>query len=98
MKVTLAQQGGLAAGIRRVPMVVDSASLAAPVVAELTRLVTAARGNPATRETSPGKARDAIRYTITIEEGERPTVLSQSDTDMSQDFAALLGWLQQNSK
>ena len=34
-----------------------------------------------------------MSYTITIEDQGRETVLSQSDTTMSEEFSKLLGWL-----
>jgi hypothetical protein len=96
MKVTLAQHGGQAAGInlRLPPRVVDTATLRADEAAELARLVGDAATAPAAAATAPGKARDAMSYTITIEDGARQTVLSQSDTTMSEAFGKLLTWLQ----
>jgi hypothetical protein len=38
-----------------------------------------------------------MSYTITIQDQGRETVLSQSDTTMSQDFAKLLSWLRRHS-
>ena len=98
MKVSLAQHGGQAAGINlnRPPKVIDSAALDEPETAELERLVAAATAAPS-RATSSGKARDEMSYTITIQDQGRETVLSQSDTTMSQDFAKLLSWLRRHS-
>ncbi len=45
------------------------------------------------RAASSGKARDEMSYTITIQDQGRETVLSQSDTTMSEEFSKLLGWL-----
>jgi len=39
-----------------------------------------------------------MSYTITIQDQGRETVLSQSDTTMSADFAKLLTWLQRYPK
>jgi len=98
MKVSLAQQGGQAAGINlnRPPKVIDSAALDEPDTAELKGLVAAATVAPS-RAASSGKARDEMSYTITIQDQGRETVLSQSDTTMSQDFAKLLSWLRRHS-
>ena len=39
-----------------------------------------------------------MSYTITIQDQGRETVLSQSDTTMSADFAKLLAWLRRHPK
>ena len=98
MKVILAQHGGQAAGINlnRPPKVIDSAALDEPKAAELKRLVAAASSAPSSAASS-GKARDEMSYTITIQDQGRETVLSQSDTMMSEEFGKLLAWLQRYS-
>src|SRR4029453_15143972 len=98
MKVSLAQQGGQAAGINlnRPPKIIDSAALDEPDTAELERLVPAAIAGPSPAASS-GKARVERGSTITIQDQGRETVLSKSDTTMSQDFAKLLSWLRRHS-
>ena len=39
-----------------------------------------------------------MSYTITIQDQAHETVLSQSDTTMSDDFAKLLAWLRRYPK
>jgi hypothetical protein len=94
MKVTLQEFGGLAAGMRRMPHTVDSEALAKPAAEELARLVAAAAAAPLADQ-GPGPVRDAMGYTITVDDGGQPTVLEQSDGNMSPAFAALLNWLRQ---
>ncbi|WP_341531917.1 protealysin inhibitor emfourin (plasmid) [Nostoc sp. UHCC 0302] len=95
MKVTLTKYGGLAAGILRSPYIVESSALPESVASELVRLVAAAKTASVIKEDKPGRARDAMSYTITIEEdGSEPTVISQSDITMSPSFAVLLQWLE----
>ncbi|MFJ3880103.1 protealysin inhibitor emfourin [Streptomyces sp. NPDC090077] len=93
MKVTLESYGGLAAAanLRRPPGVLDSADLPASAAAELERLVAAAVAAPPPRDT--GRARDAMGYAVTVEDGGRRTVLEQSDGAMSPAFAALVARL-----
>ncbi len=93
MKITLSQHGGHMAAFNRgrPPQIVDSAALDEPRAAELKGLAAAASSAPA--RTPSGKARDEMSYTITIEDQGRETVLSQSDTTMSEEFSKLLGWL-----
>ncbi len=96
MKVTLATHGGQAAAInlRLPPRVVDAEALPQEAARELARLVEAAKTTQAVKEDGPGQARDALSYTITVEDVDRSTVLTQSDTTMSPAFAALLTWLE----
>lgn len=96
MKVTLAKHGGLAAGMSRPPQVLDGATLPGPATAELARLVAAARAEPTPPEKGPGRVRDGMSYTITVEDGGRPTVLSQSDGARSPAFADLCQWLERH--
>ena len=98
MKITLAQHGGLAAGIRlnRPPIAIDAAALEASQAAEMKALAAAAVGAPPGARS--GKARDEMSYTLTIEDGGHQTVLSQSDTSMSIEFGKLLAFLQRHSR
>ena len=97
MKVTLAIHGGLAAGMRRPPRVVESSALPRQDAAELERLVAAVKTAPTVKEKKPGSARDAMTYTITLEEGDgEVSVIRQTDVAMSPSFAALLEWLERH--
>jgi hypothetical protein len=97
MKVTLAKHGGFAAGIHLPPKAVDTSTMKQADVDELMRLVSAAKSAPVAKEDNPGRARDAVSYTITVEENGKPTLLRQSDVNMSQDFGALLNWLERQA-
>ncbi|MER7467850.1 protealysin inhibitor emfourin [Streptomyces sp. NPDC097981] len=88
MKVTLQSYGGLAAVVRRQPKVLDTATLPENAAAELTQLVAAAVAMPV--EDQDDRARDAMTYTITVEDDDHATVLEQSDAAMSPAFATLL--------
>ena len=98
MRVTLATHGGQAAGIYlgRPPRVVDSNTLPEPAAEELSRLVASAKAADVSGA-SQERARDAMSYTITVEDRGRSTVLAQSDATMSREFAELLTWLQQHT-
>ena len=98
MKVSLAQHGGQAAGIRlnSPPLTIDSAALDEAKAAELSGLVAAATSASPSAARS-AKTRDEMSYTITVQDEGRETVLSQSDTTMSADFGKLLAWLQRQS-
>ncbi|MEJ8641423.1 protealysin inhibitor emfourin [Streptomyces sp. MS1.HAVA.3] len=96
MKVTLATRGGLAAAVnlRLPPRALDTDTLPANAAAELDQLVAAAVPTPEVDQ--PSGARDAMSYTITVEDGGRSAVLKQSDAGMTREFAALLTWLQRH--
>ena len=99
MRVTLEQHGGLAAGIRRRPRVVESSGLAPEAAAALARLVAEAKAALAPGGDSVRRAPDAMSHTITVEEdGQPPVVLRQSDAAMSDAFAALLEWIEEHAE
>ncbi|MEU6273032.1 protealysin inhibitor emfourin [Streptomyces populi] len=99
MKVTWETYGGQAAAIRLglPPKVLDADADALPEKAarELDRLVAAAVSEP--EEQRPTRARDAMSYTITVEEGDRATAMTRSDATMTPAFAALLSWLEKHA-
>ena len=99
MRVALATHGGLAAAInlRRPPLVLDTDSLPPETARELGRLVAAATAEGGAGERSAGPARDALSYTITVEDGGRSTTLTASDTAMSPAFGALLSWIERHT-
>jgi emfourin len=103
MRITLERHGGLAAGVRRRPRVVDTGALAPEAARELARLVAEAKAAapPPGGSGSGGAARrapDAMGYTITVEEdGQPPAVLRGSDADMPDAFAALLDRLEEHA-
>jgi hypothetical protein len=98
MRVTLATHGGQAAGIYLgLPArVVDSDELPEPAAEKLSQLVAAAKAVDVSAA-SDERARDAMSYTITVEDRGRSTVLAQSDVTMSREFAELLAWLEEHA-
>ncbi|MFJ8034707.1 protealysin inhibitor emfourin [Streptomyces sp. NPDC096032] len=95
--MTLETYGGLAAVTdpRRPPKVLDTDDLSETAAAELSDLLAAAVSTPL-EEQADGRARDAMSYTITVEDGDRLTVLEQSDAAMTPAFASLLTWLKKH--
>ncbi|MER6471493.1 protealysin inhibitor emfourin [Streptomyces collinus] len=99
MKITLVTDGGLAATVLAdlPPQVLDTDTLSEGAAAELHRLLSAAARSVAEGTEEPSSlARDAMSYSITVEEGGHASVLVQSDTTMSEEFAALLRRLRQH--
>ncbi|SEB98105.1 hypothetical protein SAMN05216532_0092 [Streptomyces sp. 2231.1] len=96
MKVTLETYGGLAAvtDLRRPPKVLDTDDLPETAAAELSDLLAAAVAMPLDEQA--GRARDAMSYAITVEDGDRLTALEQSDAAMTPAFASLLTWLKKH--
>jgi hypothetical protein len=97
MKVTLTKYGGFAAGIFRPPSIVESSTLSESELEELSRLIVTLKTSPVTQDEEPGQARDAMSYTIIIEEtGGEMTEINQSDINMSPVFANLMQWIEQH--
>lgn len=97
MKVTLEKHGGLAAGMRQPPCVVESSTLAAKQQEELSGLVAALKAAPTVQHESPGRMRDAMTFTISVDDSRSPTVYQQLDLQMSDAFATLLTWIEKHS-
>jgi hypothetical protein len=100
MRVTLQEHGGLAAAINRAAAVrvADTRSLPAAQAEELTRLVAAALDTAAGPPTGPGRGRDAMSYTVTVEDSAGTRVLTGSDLDAPREFTELLRWLQDHAR
>ena len=99
MRITLERHGGLAAGVRRRPRVVDTGALAPEAARKLARLVAEAKAAaPPPGGSGARRAPDAMGYTISVEEdGQPPAVLRGSDADMPDAFAALLDRLEEHA-
>lgn len=97
MRVSLATHGGMAAPIirRLSPRVLDTDKLPDAAARELRRLVAAASADPGGAHPA-SHARDAMTYTITVDDGPHSATLTSSDTSMSQAFDALLTWIQRH--
>jgi hypothetical protein len=100
MRISLSKHGGLAAGMLLgcTPRVLDTNTLPPAAAVELARLVEAARAAPVATEVGPRRARDAMSYTITVEDSGDQTVLKRSDADMSPAFGKLLASLERHMK
>jgi hypothetical protein len=100
MKINLAKHGGHAAGmfLGRPRRVLDTDTLPPSAGEECAKLVEAAKAPAAALKAAPGRARDAMSYTITVEDSGQQTVLKQTDTTMSPAFKSLLVWLERHMK
>mgnify|MGYP001384979898 CR=1 FL=1 len=96
MKVSVSTYGGYRATVSRPPLVVDSADLSDGDKDELRRLVAAAteaHERSASTPDTPGQARDAMSYTITIEDEGGSRMLEATDPNMPAEFAELRTFL-----
>jgi hypothetical protein len=100
MRVTLKEHGGLAAAINRTAagLVADTRSLPAEQAETLVRLVTAALDTATGPPAGPGRGRDAMSYTVTVESDAGTRTLTGSDLEASGEFTALLRWLQDHAR
>lgn len=92
MKLSLATHGGFAAGIRRPVRTVDLDKLPATAAREVLDALAAARASPGTG--AAAKARDAMSYVVTVEDGGTSMELRQSDATMTPEFDALVACLE----
>jgi len=88
MKLSLATHGGFAAGIRRPVRTVDLDKLPEMAAREVLQALAAARASPGSG--AADKARDAMSYVVTVEDGGAATELRRSDATMTPEFDALL--------
>ena len=86
--------GGWTAGTRRAPLVVDADQLPPHAATELAALVSDAEAAVRSlRQTPTPAAPDAMGYTLTVDHGDRTSVLKSSDLDTNPQVAALRDWL-----
>ena len=95
MKLSLQRHGGLTAGMRQPPCLVDDANLPPEQVAELRQLVREVE-TAATSPPSSTRLPDAQSYVIAVDDQGRTSELRGSDLAMSEPFARLLDWLEQH--
>lgn len=87
MKITLSQHGGLAAFIKRPPIILDTGALDERTRARVEELARAAlRSPPAQAAPKP----DEISYAVQVEDGEQTAVLRGTDTAQAPDFCRLV--------
>jgi len=94
MKLTLKHSGGLAAGMRRPPRVLDTNSLSMQNANQLSQLVRMAIAEPSTDNQAPGPCRDGMSYSLTIDVDGNLTDLRGSDAVMTPAFAKLIDYLE----
>jgi hypothetical protein len=94
MRLTLAEHGGFAGGLRlgQAPVVVDVAGLPDADAREVAGLLAAARAE-APPQVSAGAVADGMTWTVTVEDGGTEEVLRRTDATMSRAFAELVGRL-----
>lgn len=93
MRITLTRHGGLLAGMKRPPLVIDDTSLDASRADRLRTLVARAIGTQQERA-DVRVMPDAISYSIAIDDDGRVTTLKQTEPTESSPFADLLEFLE----
>ena len=95
LKVTLSTHGGLAATVRRAPVVIEGSSLSPAAARELQALIDAATETLA-RELTPASDRrmpDAQSYVVTVERDRDILSLTGADLNCSPEFESLRDWI-----
>ena len=95
MKITLYQFGGLAAGMRRPPLVLESAKLAPDEATHLARLVDAARTTTASGA-APGP--DQMSYRLAIDAASGAMEVAAHDGAMTPSFEALMRFVRDKAQ
>ena len=93
MKLTLDIFGGLAAGIRRQPFVVNSDVLGEELLKELNQLVEEVLKTPTIEPQYASKMRDGMSYHLTIEDAGSIKQIRQEDLQKSDAFKNLISWM-----
>lgn len=93
MKLTLHKYGGLAAGIRRPPTIVDDRSMPEAAAQQLHDLLACARSAALAAPGATKAMPDAMSYSIEVEDNGQTVKLTASDTNMPAAFAELLDWI-----
>jgi hypothetical protein len=97
VKATLREFGGPIDPAGQRARVADTDSMSREMADELARLVAQAKAHPPGPDTTAGRGRDMMTYSITIEEGGQTLVLKQSDATRTQAFVELQDWIKQNA-
>jgi hypothetical protein len=92
MRITLTRHGGLLAGMKRPPRIIDVTLLDPGRAERLRTLVAQAIGAQRVREASV--TADAMSYSIAIEDGGQVTTLKQTEPTESSPFADLLEFIE----
>jgi hypothetical protein len=93
MRITLTRHGGLLAGMKRPPRIIDVTSLDPERAERLRTLVARAIGAQRDRD-SVRAIPDAMSYSIAIEDEGQVTTLKQTEPTESSPFADLLEFLE----
>jgi hypothetical protein len=96
MRITLTRHGGLLAGMKRPPLVIDDTSLDAVRADRLRTLVARAIGAQQVRADLRVMP-DAMSYSIAIDDDGQVTTLKQTEPTEASPFADLLEFLEKLS-
>jgi emfourin len=101
MRITLTRHGGLLAGMKRPPRIIDVTSLDPGRAERLLALVASALGAQRDREVAADASAvarsamaDGMSYAITIEDEGRVVTLKQAEPTESSPFADLLEFIE----
>jgi hypothetical protein len=97
VKATLREFGGPIDPTGQRARVVDTGAMSKVTADEFARLVAEAKAHPPGPDTTAGRGRDMMTYSITIEEGGQTQVLKQSDATRTQAFIELQDWIKRNA-
>jgi emfourin len=94
MRITLTRHGGLLAGMKRPPRIIDVTSLDPERAERLRALVARAIGAQRDRAEARSAKPDAMSYSIAVEDDGQVTTLTQTEPTEPSPFADLLEFLE----
>lgn len=98
MKLALEQEGGISAGVRQPATRLDSTLLSEDQLSELRRMLAQLKEASRIPVVEPNRTRDAVIFTITVEEqGDRGSYC-QADMHMTEAFADLKMFIQTHAR
>lgn len=95
MKIHFEQSGGFVAGVRRLPVIIETDSLSAEEAKKWQELVTAADFFNLPAISSSAAARDAFSYRVTVESGEKQHSIQTQSGSVPTVLAPLIEKLRQ---
>ena len=98
MKITLTEAGGWSAGVGPTCKTIDFSLLDSAYCEAGKSLVEKLMNSNLHSPANTSRARDAMTFDLSIEEKGKTTVCSAISTELSPEFAELVGWIKKQTR